>query len=150
MLAQRLLARDRVLGTAESCTGGGVAQACTELAGSSQWFAGGVVTYSNALKQKLLGVSSSTLEQHGAVSVITAEAMAEGALPLLDVDYVVAITGIAGPGGGTFEKPVGTVCFAWLGRQGLQYSECCVFTGDRQEVRQQSVIHAVRKLNKII
>ncbi|RUO27096.1 damage-inducible protein CinA [Aliidiomarina minuta] len=139
-----------MLGTAESCTGGGVAHACTELAGSSQWFAGGVVTYSNALKQKLLGVPLATLEKEGAVSELTAIAMARGALPLLNVDYALAITGIAGPGGGSPQKPVGTVCFAWSGSDSLQYSECCLFTGDRREIREQSVIHALSKLNEIL
>ncbi len=138
-LAQQLLARQQRIAVAESCTGGLLAAACTELAGSSAWFERGFVTYSNAAKQELLGVSAAQLATHGAVSTAVAEAMAEGALRHAHADHAVAITGIAGPGGGTPDKPVGTVCFALASEQGILSHTTHRLTGNRQAVRQQAV-----------
>ena len=145
-LGHVLLARGEWLATAESCTGGWVAQSITAIAGSSAWFDRGFVTYSNAAKQEMLGVTEATLERHGAVSEATARAMAQGAIAHSRADWAIAITGIAGPGGGSPEKPVGTVCFAWAQRDGGCEAQTCVFAGDRAAVREQSVIHALRGL----
>ena len=143
---QLLLARNESLTLAESCTGGGLACAVTEIAGSSAWFERGFVTYSNAAKSELLGVPEITIECHGAVSEATARAMAEGALAHSPAHWAVAITGIAGPAGGSADKPVGTVCFAWAGRDlGCQAQTRC-FSGDRSAVRAQSVAYALRGL----
>ena len=142
----QLLSRGEWLATAESCTGGWVAQSITAIAGSSAWFDRGFVTYSNAAKQEMLGVSEATLERHGAVSEATARAMAQGAIAHSRADWAIAITGIAGPGGGSPEKPVGTVCFAWAQRDGGCEAQTCGFAGDRAAVREQSVIHALRGL----
>jgi nicotinamide-nucleotide amidase len=133
--------------TAESCTGGWVAQAVTSVAGSSDWFERGYVTYSNAAKREELGVSRQTLERHGAVSEQTAREMARGALKRGRGTIAVSVTGIAGPGGGSPGKPVGTVCFAWA--QGRKIaSETKRFRGGRNSVRRQSVIHALRGVLK--
>lgn len=145
-LADRLLARGEWLATAESCTGGGVAAAITDLAGSSAWFERGFVTYSNAAKEELLGVPATTLERHGAVSEATARAMAQGTLARSPADWSVAITGIAGPGGGSPDKPVGLVCFAWARKEGGCEAETRHFAGDRAAVRRQSVAHALAGL----
>ena len=142
----QLLSRGEWLATAESCTGGWVAQSITAIAGSSAWFDRGFVTYSNAAKQEMLGVTEATLERHGAVSEATARAMAQGAIAHSRADWAIAITGIAGPGGGSLEKPVGTVSFAWAQRDGGCEAQTCVFAGDRAAVREQSVIHALRGL----
>lgn len=142
----QLLSRGEWLATAESCTGGWVAQSITAIAGSSAWFDRGFVTYSNAAKQEMLGVTEATLERHGAVSEATARAMAQGAIAHSRADWATAITGIAGPGGGSPEKPVGTVCFAWAQRDGGCEAQTCVFAGERAAVREQSVIHALRGL----
>ena len=131
------------LATAESCTGGWVAQCLTSIAGSSDWFERGFVTYSNEAKQEMLGVSKETLDRHGAVSVATAQAMAEGALHRSHADWAVAITGIAGPGGGSPDKPVGLVCFGWAGPDGCRASDSRCFAGNREQVRAQSVAHAL-------
>ncbi|MBL4606690.1 MAG: CinA family protein [Pseudomonadales bacterium] len=132
--------------TAESCTGGGVAKALTELEGSSLWFECGLVTYSNEMKQTLLLVQPSTLESYGAVSEQTVEEMASGALIQSGVELAVAISGIAGPGGGSEEKPVGTVWFAWAvaGRQ--VESACHLFKGNRISVREQAINIALEGL----
>ena len=142
----QLLSRGEWLATAESCTGGWVAQSITAIAGSSAWFDRGFVTYSNVAKQEMLGVTEATLERHGAVSEATARAMAQGAIAHSRADWAIAITGIAGPGGGSPEKPVGTVCFAWAQRDGGCEAQTCVFAGERAAVREQSVIHALRGL----
>ena len=142
----QLLSRGEWLATAESCTGGWVAQSITAIAGSSAWFDRGFVTYSNAAKQEMLGVTEATLVRHGAVSEATARAMAQGAIAHSRADWAIAITGIAGPGGGSPEKPVGTVCFAWAQRDGGCEAQTCAFAGDRAAVREQSVIHALRGL----
>ena len=138
-----LLASGEKLAVAESCTGGWVAQCLTAIAGSSEWFERGFVTYSNEAKQEMLGVSSETLRCHGAVSEATAVAMATGALANSRADWALAITGIAGPGGGSPEKPVGMVCFSWAGRDGTLAVETCHFAGGRESVRAQSVVHAL-------
>ena len=145
-LGARLLERGEWLVTAESCTGGWVAQTVTAIAGSSGWFDRGFVTYSNAAKRDMLGVPETTLDRHGAVSEATARAMAIGALEHSRGDWSVAITGIAGPSGGTPDKPVGTVCFAWAWRAGGCEAQTCYFPGGRTEVRALSVRHALRGL----
>jgi nicotinamide-nucleotide amidase len=137
-LGRELLNRGEWLATAESCTGGWVAQSVTAIAGSSAWFDRGFVTYSNAAKVEMLGVPETTLERHGAVSEATARAMAQGALAHSRADWTVAITGIAGPTGGTPEKPVGMVCFAWAQRDGGCEGLTCHFAGNRAEVREQA------------
>jgi nicotinamide-nucleotide amidase len=137
------------LATAESCTGGWVAQSLTSIAGSSDWFERGYVTYSNAAKQEDLGVAAGILDRHGAVSEETARAMAAGALKKTGVAATLAVTGIAGPGGGSPSKPVGTVCFAWA-RGGKIRSETKRFDGDRDSVRRQSVIHALQGVLELL
>ena len=149
-LGARLLARGEWLAAAESCTGGWLAQAVTAVAGSSGWFDRGFVTYSNAAKSDLLGVPAATLERHGGVSEHTARAMAQGALAHSRADWAVAITGIAGPSGGTAEKPVGTVCFAWAQRDGGCIAETCRFSGERAAVRARSVAHALDRLTGLV
>ena len=139
-----LKARGLLLATAESCTGGWVSQAVTAIAGSSDWFERGFVTYSDAAKQELLGVSARTLAGHGAVSEPTAREMAVGALARSRAQLAVAITGVAGPGGGSPEKPVGTVCFAWLRKDGALVAQTRRFAGDRESVRRQSVMAALQ------
>lgn len=129
---------------AESCTGGLAAATITAVPGSSAWFDRGFVTYSNAAKQELLDVPAAVLGNAGAVSEPAARAMAEGALLHSHAQISAAITGIAGPDGGTPDKPVGTVCFAWATRNGLLLSETRLFSGDRETVRRQSVEVALR------
>ena len=145
-LARCLGARGEMLATAESCTGGWVAKACTDLAGSSAWFERGFVTYSNRAKQDMLGVAASTLERFGAVSEPTVLEMAAGALANSAAHWAVAVSGIAGPGGGSPDKPVGTVWLAWAGPCDWRHSECCRFDGDRDAVRRQSVLRALEVL----
>lgn len=131
--------RGWMLALAESCTGGGAAQAVTEVAGSSGWFDRGFVTYSNEAKMEMLGVSAGGLKQYGAVSEQVAREMAAGALRHSQAQMAASITGIAGPGGGSVEKPVGMVCFAWATTDGVLVSRTCHFEGDREAVRRQSV-----------
>ena len=145
-LGSLLLERGEWLAAAESCTGGWLAQSVTAIAGSSAWFDRGFVTYSNGAKVDMLGVPESTLERHGAVSEAVARAMAQGVLAHSRADWSVAITGIAGPSGGSPEKPVGTVCFAWAGKDGGCEAQTCHFSGDRAAVREQSVWHALNGL----
>jgi nicotinamide-nucleotide amidase len=133
-LAERLTRRGWWLVCAESCTGGGIAAALTDLAGSSAWFDRGFVTYSNQAKQDMLGVAAETLARHGAVSRETAVEMARGALARSNAQLSVAVTGIAGPSGGTPDKPVGTVWLAWADEQGVS-ATCERFPGDRARVR---------------
>lgn len=144
-IAARLLARGEWLAVAESCTGGLIAAACTELPGSSGWFERGLATYSNRAKQELLGVPEALLAAHGAVSEPTVRAMAEGLLARAPVQHAIAVSGIAGPAGGTPEKPVGTVWIAWADRQGV-LARCFQFAGDRRSVRQQAVLAALQAL----
>lgn len=132
--------------TAESCTGGWVAQVVTSVAGSSDWFERGFVTYSNDAKREILGVSGKTLEANGAVSEETAREMAKGALANSKATIALSVTGIAGPAGGSAGKPVGTVCFGWARKNGTPVTETRVFTGDREAVRRQSVVHALEKV----
>ena len=132
--------------TAESCTGGLVAAAITAIAGSSAWFDRSFVTYSNEAKMEMLGVSQALLDTHGAVSEPAARAMADGAIARSRAAVAVAITGIAGPGGATAGKPVGTVCFAWARRGGSTATETRHLPGDRAEVRRASVAIALRGL----
>jgi nicotinamide-nucleotide amidase len=137
----------KALTTAESCTGGWVAKTITDIAGSSAVFAYGVVSYSNGAKESLLGVKNSTLEANGAVSEPVVEEMAKGALRLSGADIAVAVSGIAGPDGGTDEKPVGTVWFAWATRgvKGEHLATSCEhFSGDRDLVRELTVAHALQ------
>jgi nicotinamide-nucleotide amidase len=134
------------IATAESCTGGLVAGAITDVAGSSDWFERGFVTYSNDAKREELGVAQSTLDQHGAVSEAVAAEMAVGALRASHADIAVSITGVAGPGGGTAAKPVGMVCFAWASRDGGLRRETRHFPGDRAAVRLASVERALEGL----
>jgi len=145
-LGARLLALHCRVTAAESCTGGLVAGAITAIAGSSDWFDRGFVTYSNESKRELLGVDEAVLREHGAVSEPTAIAMADGALTRSDAAFSVAITGIAGPGGGTPSKPVGMVCFAWAERDGSTVSATHHLAGNRAEVRHRSVAIALRGL----
>jgi nicotinamide-nucleotide amidase len=140
-----LKARGLRLVTAESCTGGWVSMALTAVAGSSDWFERGYVTYSNAAKRDDLGVQEETLRRHGAVSEESAREMAAGAIRATGAQVALAITGIAGPTGGTTAKPVGTVCFAWAHGSTIS-SETRRFDGDRESVRRQSVLHALQGL----
>ncbi len=144
-LAQALTARGWMMATAESCTGGLIAGACTDRAGSSDWFERGLVTYSNAAKTALLGVPADLIAAHGAVSEPVARAMAAGARAHAPVQVSVAVTGVAGPGGGSAAKPVGTVWFGWATPQGVE-TECVRFDGDRAAVRQATVAHALAGL----
>lgn len=149
-LGQVLLAARQMLVTAESCTGGGIAHLITSIAGSSQWFERGFITYSNASKQELLGVGQELITTYGAVSEQTAVAMAQGALNNSRADISVAVTGIAGPDGGSEEKPVGTVCFAWGRRDDETRTARVVFEGDRQQVRERAVLMAIEGLLDMI
>ena len=134
-----------MLATAESCTGGMVASAVTDISGSSAWFERGFVTYSNLAKIEMIGVPATLIEQHGAVSEPVAKAMAEGALRNSRAQVSIAITGVAGPAGGSEAKPVGTVSFAWSNRLHTGV-ETQLFKGDREQVRTQAAAHALRKL----
>lgn len=145
-LAQRLLAKHWCIATAESCTGGGLAYALTQISGSSDWFERGLVTYSNSSKHDLLGVSLDLIAKHGAVSEAVAVAMAIGVLARYPVDVSVAITGIAGPGGASIDKPVGTVWFAWAGREVATQTRLMHFDGDRQTVREQAIQFVIGEL----
>ena len=144
-LAMALRQRGEMMATAESCTGGLIAAACTEISGSSDWFERGFVTYSNAAKSALLGVPAALIDAHGAVSAPVALAMAEGALARAPVQWAVAVTGVAGPTGGSPEKPVGMVWFGWATPKG-SWTECQHFPGDRAAVRQATVSHALARL----
>ena len=138
-----------MLATAESCTGGMIAAACTDLAGSSNWFERGFVTYSNEAKTELLGVDPSLIEAHGAVSEVVARAMAFGAIRHSHAQVSVAVTGVAGPSGGSTDKPVGTVWFGFL-VDGRLTSETRRFDGDRAAVRAATVRHALHPLIELV
>jgi len=148
-LGEALRARGWRLVTAESCTGGLLAAVCTGLAGSSEWFERGFVTYSNAAKTESLGVPAALIEDHGAVSAEVAQAMAEGALTHSAAQVALAITGIAGPAGGSPEKPVGTVWFAWA-LPGQTHTDHQCFAGDRAAIRQAAVAHALERLAALL
>jgi PncC family amidohydrolase len=141
-LVALLNAKSLTCATAESCTGGGVSSAITAVAGSSSVYLGGVVSYANSVKENVLGVPSSVLEEFGAVSSQTAAAMAEGARKLVGADFAVSVTGIAGPSGGSEDKPVGLVWFALSSKSGVR-TEKAIFSGDRDTVRHQAVMHAL-------
>lgn len=143
-LGRACLRRGVDVATAESCTGGGAAEAITRIAGSSQWFERGFVTYTNAAKKEMLGVSQRTLERHGAVSEEVACEMAAGALKRSDARVSVAITGVAGPTGGSRAKPVGLVWFAWGTRRGPIKARCFRFRGNRAAIRRQAVAVALQ------
>lgn len=149
LLAPLLLRQGWFLATAESCTGGLIAARCTELAGSSRWFERGFVTYSNAAKCELLGVDAALIERHGAVSEAVVRAMAAGALAHSRAQVAIAVTGVAGPDGGSGDKPVGTVWLAWATPMGV-ISELKRFDGDRAAVRQATVHHALTRLTELI
>lgn len=149
LVADLLIKRQWKLTTAESCTGGMIAAACTDLAGSSDWFERGFVTYSNEAKTELLGVDAHLIAQHGAVSEAVVRAMAEGALTHSRAQVSVAVTGIAGPTGGSAAKPVGTVWFGWATAQGVT-SEVQHFAGDRAAVRAATVQHALRGVHTLL
>ena len=150
IIGKRLVKLGRSVTTVESCTGGGVAHSLTAISGSSNWFERGYVTYSNAAKTEMVGVSEALLEKHGAVSNEVAEAMALGGLKHADADYALSVTGIAGPDGGTKDKPVGTVCFGWAGPDNYVQAEKIIFRGDRDEVRCQTIVHSLAGLLKIL
>lgn len=148
-VAERLMARQQVLATAESCTGGWIAKAVTDVAGSSDWFGYGIVSYSNPAKQELLGVTIPSLVEHGAVSEAVVREMAEGVLRQGNADVSVAVSGVAGPGGGSPDKPVGAVWFAWaeLSDAGMRSrARRHRFEGDRDSVRRQTVAVALEGL----
>ncbi|PNH78098.1 nicotinamide-nucleotide amidase [Vibrio diazotrophicus] len=147
-LGELLLKHKQVLVTAESCTGGGVANAITEIAGSSAWFDRAFVTYSNEAKQEMIGVEGQTLAEFGAVSEPVVIQMVQGALKNSNATIGVSISGIAGPTGGSEEKPVGTVCFAWADKSEWLKVETQHFTGDRSAVRTQAVIHALETIKE--
>ncbi len=136
--------------TVESCTGGGVAWHITSVPGSSDWFDRAIVTYSNEAKMDMVAVPAATLDTHGAVSVQTAEAMAAGGLRFPGVTHALSVTGVAGPGGGSADKPVGMVCFSWACRDGeevqIMASESCQFDGDRESVRRASIQQALDRM----
>jgi nicotinamide-nucleotide amidase len=149
-LGEQLLAQGWRVATAESCTGGGIAAAITAVAGSSAWFEYGIVSYANSAKEKLLQVNPQTLREQGAVSQAVVEQMAAGALALSGANIVVAVSGVAGPAGGSAEKPVGTVWLAWALASGAMRSECFQFAGDRAAVQAQAVVQGVRGLLKLL
>ncbi|SDY96009.1 CinA family protein [Nitrosomonas sp. Nm33] len=149
-LGEALAEKGLMLASAESCTGGWIGQAVTAVAGSSAWYDRGFITYSNHAKQQMLGVQPATLTQYGAASEQTAQEMAAGAIKMSDAQLAVAVTGIAGPTGGSKEKPVGMVCFAWASKQGLARSETHFFSGDREAVRRQAVGVALLGIIKLL
>lgn len=148
-LGQRLLADQKTIATAESCTGGGIAEAITRVPGSSQWFGFGWVTYANAAKQSQLGVTAQSLADEGAVSAIVVEQMAMGARTRSGADLAVAVSGVAGPDGGSVSKPVGTVYLGWAGLRNSG-SVLLSLTGSRQSIRQQTVIAALEKALELL
>ena len=145
-LGESLRAQGLRLATAESCTGGMIAAACTTIAGSSDWFERGFVTYSNAAKTEMLGVDAALIAANGAVSAEVARAMADGALAHSHADLAVAVTGVAGPGGGSPDKPVGTVWLALARKGRAANAELLRLQGDRSAVRTQTVAHALQRL----
>lgn len=153
LLADYLQTRQLMLVCAESCTGGLIAATCTDLAGSSQWFERGLVTYSNTAKTELLGVTPQQLRTYGAVSSEVATAMAQGALARSQAQVALAVTGIAGPGGATPDKPVGTVWFAWawhVPAGGGSHAESMHFAGDRASVRAATTLHSLQRLLQLL
>lgn len=149
-LATQLLAQNRLLATAESCTGGWVGKVCTDLPGSSAWYVGGVISYSNEAKMRLLGVSKPLIEQHGAVSAVVASAMVRGAVLALGADYGLSVTGLAGPqNGAESEPPVGTVWVGW-GTRDHVITQCFACAGSREDVRRLAVAEVLRGLQNYL
>jgi nicotinamide-nucleotide amidase len=148
-LGECLRAHDNLLATAESCTGGLLASTLTDTPGSSEWFAGSVVAYANSVKENLLGVPADILEQHGAVSEPVVLAMAQGALKAVGAQVSVAISGIAGPSGGTPDKPVGTVWMAWAWPSGSR-ARLHTFSGSRESIKGQAVMAAINGLLSVV
>jgi nicotinamide-nucleotide amidase len=148
-LGAALKARKLLLTVAESCTGGAICQAITEVAGASEWFDCGYITYSNASKTELLDISDSLIAQYGAVSEEIAAAMARGALANCESHIALSTTGIAGPSGAVPGKPVGTICFGWV-VGGVTHTERLVFAGDRHAVREQTVLHSLNRLLRYV
>ncbi|MFP9471037.1 nicotinamide-nucleotide amidase [Pectobacterium brasiliense] len=146
LVGEKLKARGATLTCAESCTGGWLAKSITDVAGSSGWFDYGFVTYSNLAKQRLVNVNAETLEQHGAVSEAVVNEMSAGALQAAGADFAISVSGVAGPDGGTEEKPVGTVWFGFTDKQGEAFARTMRFSGDRNAVRLQSVHFALQTL----
>lgn len=144
---QLLLQRQATVTTAESCTGGWIAKLFTDIAGSSAWFERAFITYSNEAKQQMVGVSEESLQQWGAVSEQVVKQMATGALKAANADFAIAVSGIAGPDGGTAEKPVGTVWFGFATAAGDALTKRYVFQGDREAVRRQTVAMALQVLH---
>lgn len=149
-VGEALLDRNCKLVTVESCTGGWISQAVTSVSGSSNWFDRGFVTYSNEAKQELVGVLADTLEVHGAVSEKVATEMAFGGLKHSCADIAVSVTGIAGPDGGTPNKPVGTVWIAWANESGEATAKCYQFGGDRNAIRRETVLNALSGIHEFI
>jgi nicotinamide-nucleotide amidase len=149
-LGDKLMNRGWMLATAESCTGGWAGQLITALPGCSNWYERGFITYANAAKIEMLGVPADTLARHGAVSEETASAMAAGALAHSHAQATLAISGIAGPGGGTRQKPVGLVCYGWALADGTVMSSTCRLDGDREEIRSRAVAASLRGLIDLI
>jgi len=149
-IGELLTARNQTITAVESCTAGGLAFALTMAPGSSAWFHRSFVVYTNQAKAELVGVPDELFDSHGAVSIEVATAMSRGAQKAALADYSIAITGIAGPGGGSREKPVGTVCFGWASPEPPVSVEWMRFEGDRQSVRSQSIYHALSRILKII
>ena len=149
-LAESLIKDNKKLTVAESCTGGWIAKVLTDLAGSAVWFERGFVTYSNQAKHEMLGVAEATLEKYGAVSQETVTEMATGALKNSHADFSLSVSGIAGPSGGSADKPVGLVWFAWANKEKVISSEQKIFSGDRDEVRKQAVIFALIRLINLL
>lgn len=146
-IAEHLLRNTERLVTVESCTGGLVGKQITDLAGSSAWYEGGFISYSNKAKTSMLGVPNHLIKRHGAVSLEVARAMAEGALNNSAAEWSISITGIAGPGGGTEAKPVGTVCFGWAySLDQMSKTDIQQFTGDREKVRLQAAEYVLQQL----
>ncbi|WP_277978168.1 nicotinamide-nucleotide amidase [Pantoea endophytica] len=145
-IGEQLKRRQATVTAAESCTGGWIAKVFTDISGSSAWFERGFVTYSNEAKQQMVGVQDTTLQQHGAVSEQTVREMATGAARAAAAEYAIAVSGIAGPEGGTPDKPVGTVWFAIVGPEGRVLAQRQIFAGDRDVVRRQSVAWALQTL----
>lgn len=144
-LGEMLCKKNAKLTTAESCTGGGISEAITSVSGSSQWFEFGFVTYANSAKQQLLGVSKQTLDQYGAVSEQVVEQMAQGAIQQSQADYAIAVSGIAGPDGGTEDKPVGTVWVCWQ-TPTRSWTQQLMLSGDRQAVRTAAIKNSLQQL----
>lgn len=145
-----LKAKNLMLATVESCTGGGIAASLTDVPGSSEWFERGFVTYSNDSKRELVGVKRQTLAEHGAVSEAVAREMSVGALIHSNADVAVSVTGVAGPDGGTADKPVGTVWISWAERQGCSLAKLHNLHGDRAAIRDASIVSALNGLHSFV